>query len=51
MSTDAKPRRRMYAFVAVIFAVGVVIAGAYVITAKPGESDDKPVSEVVDPNS
>jgi hypothetical protein len=40
----------MYAFVAPIFAAGVLIAGAYVIIAKPGESADKPVSEVANPN-
>ena len=51
MSTSSKARNRMYAFVAVIFAVGVVIAGSYVIIAKPGESDDKPVTDVVNPNS
>jgi hypothetical protein len=48
---DIKPRRRMYMFVAVIFAAGVAIAASYIITAKPGESNDKAVSEVVDPNS
>lgn len=51
MSTGDNARRRMYAFVAVIFAAGIVIAGAYVILAKPGESADKSVSEVVNPNS
>ncbi|MDM9628477.1 hypothetical protein QTL95_21505 [Rhizobium sp. S152] len=50
MSTGNNARHRMYAFVAAIFAAGIVIAGTYVIMAKPGESADKPVSEVVNPN-
>ncbi|MFK0333030.1 hypothetical protein ACIQUB_18105 [Rhizobium sp. NPDC090275] len=50
MSNANKVRQRMYTFVAVIFAVGVVIAGSYLIMAKPGESDDKPVAEVINPN-
>ncbi len=50
MSTDSNAPRRMYAFVAAMFAAGIVIAGAYVVMAKPGESADKPVSDVVNPN-
>lgn len=51
MSTGNNARHRMYAFVAVIFSIAIVIAGAYVLLAKPGESAEKPVSEVVNPNS
>lgn len=51
MSTHSKARHRMYAFVAIIFAAGLLIAGSYIILAKPGESADKPVTEVVNPNS
>ena len=50
MSTDSNAPRRMYAFVAAMFTAGIVIAGAYVVMAKPGESADKPVSDVVNPN-
>jgi len=51
MSTGKNARRRMYAFVAAIFAAGILIAGTYITMAKPGESTDKPVSEVVNPDS
>lgn len=37
--------------VSVIFTAGIVIAGTYLILASPGEHDDKPVWEVLDPNS
>lgn len=50
MSSGSKARHGMYAFVAVIFGIGLLIAGAYVVIAKPGETADKPVSEVVNPN-
>jgi len=50
MSTGNKARHRMFGFVAIIFAAGIVIAGGYIILAKPGESTDKPVSEVVNPS-
>jgi hypothetical protein len=51
MSTGSKARNGMYTFVAILFAAGLVIAGAYVIFTKPGESVDKSVSDVVAPNS
>jgi len=47
LSTDSKARYRMYSFVVVIFVVGLMIAGAYLFIAKPGESEDKPVTDVV----
>jgi hypothetical protein len=50
MSSGDKARSGMYTFVAGIFCIGVLVAGAYVFIAKPGESVDKPVSEVVNPN-
>jgi hypothetical protein len=50
MSSGDKARSGMYTFVAAIFCIGVLVAGAYVFIAKPGEILDKPVSEVVNPN-
>jgi hypothetical protein len=50
MSAGNKARSGMYTFVAAIFCVVVLVAGAYVFIAKPGESVDKPLSEVVNPN-
>jgi hypothetical protein len=50
MTTGSKARAGMYVFVGVIFAVGVMVAGTYVFVAKPGETQDKPVSDVVNPN-
>jgi hypothetical protein len=50
MSSGNKARSGIYTFVAAIFCIGALLAGAYVFIAKPGESVDKPVSEVVNPN-
>ncbi len=40
----------MFTFVAVIFILGIVIGGAYVFVLKPGETENQPASEVVNPN-
>lgn len=39
MSTGGKARSGMFTFVAVIFAVGIVIAGFYMIFMTPGEPE------------
>jgi len=40
----------MYIFVAAIFVLGVLLAGYYTFFQTPGEINDAPASEVVDPN-
>lgn len=51
MSTGSKARSRMYIFVSAIFVVGLVLAGYYVIGKTPGETENAPASEVVNPKS
>jgi len=50
MNTDKKARRGMTTYVAVIFVLGLIIAGAYVLVLKPGETSDQPAIEAVNPN-
>jgi hypothetical protein len=51
MSTGGKARSRMYAFVSIIFVIGLLFAGYYVFGKTPGETETAPASEVVNPKS
>lgn len=50
MSTGSQARSRMYIFVAAIFALGSMLVGYYIFFQTPGEINDAPASEVVNPN-
>lgn len=50
MSTGSNARSRMYLFVTALF-VGLMLAGYYMFVKTPGEVQDAPTSEVVNPNS
>ena len=50
MSSGSQARSRMYIFVAVIFVLGLMLAGYYTFFQTPGEINDAPASEVVNPN-
>ncbi len=51
MSTGSNARSRMYLFVTALFVVGLMLAGYYMFVKTPGEVQDSPTSEVVNPNS
>lgn len=50
MSTGSQARSRMYLFVGIIFVLGLILAGYYTVFLTPGEINDAPASEVVNPN-
>lgn len=50
MSSGSQARSRMYIFVVAIFVLGLMLAGYYAFFETPGEINDAPASEIVNPN-
>lgn len=51
MGTGRIARSRMYIFVGVIFVLGLILAGYHMFVKTPGETQDAPASEIVNPKS